>query len=199
MGALIHNIDRLREAANCHAMLVHHTTKDGGSGKGGRGHSSLWGALDTEIDVHRDPVTKIATASVYKQRNGPEGAKICFALDSVDLGIDSDGDSVSSCVIAAAAGEPRQATARMSPACTIALSALKQAIEAAGEWPPSTDHPAGGIKGVPLEVWRTYAYQRQISDTDKPDSRKKAFKRASEQLQARGVVGFLDGFTWIAP
>jgi hypothetical protein len=178
-------------------MLVHHNTKEGGSGKGGRGHSSLWGALDTEIDVHRDPVTKIATATVYKQRNGPEGAKVAFELETVGLGTDSDGDEVTSCIVRAAESAAKAAGVKMSATCTIALHALRQAIDQAGEIPPANNHIPAGIHVTSLDLWRKYAYALSIS-SEGQEAKKKAFQRAAAQLQARGIVCAWQEYVWPA-
>jgi hypothetical protein len=149
MGALIRNIDRIRAATNAHVTLIHHAPKDGGKGKGGRGHSSLWGAIDTEIDVDRDATSKIATASLWKQRNGIEGLTVNFKLEAVPLGTDGDGDTVSSCVIVPASAQERaEAHAKMSAPCAIALASLRLAIEEGGEIPPALGVCGCAVQGV---------------------------------------------------
>jgi hypothetical protein len=97
MGALVRNCDRIREETGAHVMLVHHTGKD--AAKGARGHSLLRAATDTEIEVKRDPQTKIITATMTKQRDGEVGQVYGFRLDPVEIGEDQDGDPITSCVI----------------------------------------------------------------------------------------------------
>jgi hypothetical protein len=78
-------------------MIVHHTGKD--VAKGARGHSSLRAATDTEIEVSVDE-TELRAARVTKQRDLPGGEEFAFRLDAVGLGVDEDGDAVTTCIVA---------------------------------------------------------------------------------------------------
>ena len=51
MTAVIESLDTVRLASGATILVVHHSPKIGG---GLRGHSSLHGACDTEIEVSRD-------------------------------------------------------------------------------------------------------------------------------------------------
>lgn len=101
MTALIRNIDAIRSATGAHVMLVHHTGKD--SARGARGHSSLRAATDTEIEVQTEDGTR--AAMVTKQRDYQGGETFAFDLKSVTLGMDQDGDEVTSCVLTATDSE----------------------------------------------------------------------------------------------
>ncbi len=95
MGALIAGADAVRLATGAVVVLVHHVGKD--ESRGARGHSSLKAALDTEIEVTvRD---KLHVATVTKQRDLPSGDQYPFRLTTVELGLDDDGDPVTSCVV----------------------------------------------------------------------------------------------------
>src|SRR5690606_37406831 len=96
MTAFIKNVDRIRHATGAHIMIVHHTGKD--AAKGARGHSSLRAATDTEIEISVDE-TEIRLAKVTKQRDLPGGEEFAFKLDAVALGVDDDGDTVTTCVV----------------------------------------------------------------------------------------------------
>lgn len=96
MTAFIKNVDRIRHASGAHIMIVHHTGKD--AAKGARGHSSLRAATDTEIEVSVDEA-EMRSAKVTKQRDLPGGEEFAFKLDAVALGVDDDGDSVTTCVV----------------------------------------------------------------------------------------------------
>jgi hypothetical protein len=97
MGALLRAVEALRDATGAHVMLIHHTGKD--ASRGARGHSSLFGAIDTELTVSVDRETKRRTLTVTKQRDGEDGREFGFRLRKVPLGTDADGDPVFSCVI----------------------------------------------------------------------------------------------------
>jgi len=73
MGALVRSLDRLRDELRCHVCAVHHLGKD--ATRGGRGHSLLHCAVDTEIAVARNGNAGIATATVTKQRDGIAGGR----------------------------------------------------------------------------------------------------------------------------
>lgn len=100
IGQLVKNVDRIKEATGAHVMIVHHTGKD--TARGARGHSSLRAAVDTEIrltakDDDLLPFDKRATTT--KQRDMPGGLEVDFRLQPEVLGIDSDGDQVTSCTV----------------------------------------------------------------------------------------------------
>jgi hypothetical protein len=54
LGRAVEATDRIREACGTTVLLVHHSTKDGGSM---RGHSSLEGAADSILEARRDGQT----------------------------------------------------------------------------------------------------------------------------------------------
>ncbi|MCW4115651.1 helicase RepA family protein [Aurantimonas sp. MSK8Z-1] len=91
MGALVRHLDVLRAATRAHVLAVHHSGKD--RAKGARGHSLLRAATDTEIEI-ADRVL-----SVTKQRDLDGSFSTGFALDVMTLGVDADGDPVTSCTV----------------------------------------------------------------------------------------------------
>lgn len=104
IAELLSELDYTRRATGAHVMLVHHSGKN--PHQGARGHSSLRAAIDTEIALSRDDVTRQITAEVTKQRDGPTGGRFRFFLRRVVLGKDQDGDDVTTCVVdTAASGE----------------------------------------------------------------------------------------------
>lgn len=108
MTALIRNIDAIREATGAHIMLVHHTGKD--TARGARGHSSLRAATDTEIEVQNEDGSRAAL--VTKQRDYQGGETFAFTLRNVTLGMDQDGDEVTSCVVEPADADEHRAKVR---------------------------------------------------------------------------------------
>lgn len=91
MGAMVKHLDALRAATSAHIMVVHHSGKD--RAKGARGHSLLRAATDTEIEVSEGEI------AVTKQRDLDRSFSSGFALDVVTLGVDGDGEPVTSCVV----------------------------------------------------------------------------------------------------
>ncbi len=109
MGRMIAIFDRIREATGAHVLVVHHAGKD--ATLGSRGHSSLKGAADVEIEVaRREDGTRVAT--VTKSKDDADGARFCFGLDVHSLGVDDDGDEVTTCLVRPIAGELVDALAK---------------------------------------------------------------------------------------
>lgn len=104
MGKLIAVMDEIRAATRACVVLVHHTPKS--DQRTPRGHSSLMGAADLMIAVeqaeggHRQ-------ATVVKAKDSQAGRTLGFTLRQIELGTDSDGDPVTTCIVAATDGTPR--------------------------------------------------------------------------------------------
>lgn len=95
MGEIIDGAKRLQFATDSLVILVHHTGKD--RSKGLRGHSSLHAALDAAIEVIHEPPNR--AFSVTKAKDGSMGQPFPFILESHTLGVDADGDPITSCTI----------------------------------------------------------------------------------------------------
>lgn len=98
MTQFIKNVDLIREKTGAHICIVHHSGKD--TARGARGHSSLRAATDTEIEIEEpgeDSTARMARDT--KQRDYSSHKEFAFALETVDLGFDQDGDDVTSCVV----------------------------------------------------------------------------------------------------
>ena len=95
MGKALAHCKGISRACGAMVLLVHHSGKD--ASKGARGWSGLRAAADAEFEVLRLPGGRILRTS--KQKDGDDGAAWGFELNVVDIGIDEDGDPITSCVI----------------------------------------------------------------------------------------------------
>jgi len=95
MGEILEASKALCARTNGLVILVHHTGKE--VGKGARGHSSFFAALDGAIEVTRTTVGR--AWNVAKSKDGEDGNNTPFRLEVHDLGEDADGDSVTSCTV----------------------------------------------------------------------------------------------------
>lgn len=95
MGKALAHCKGLHRALGCVVVLVHHSGKD--ASKGARGWSGLRAASDAEFEVLRLPNGRMLRTS--KQKDGGDDMAWGFDLDIVDIGVDEDGDAVTSCVI----------------------------------------------------------------------------------------------------
>lgn len=91
VGAFNAAVAALQEATGACVLVIHHSGKN--KAAGARGSSALLGAVDTEIEIDDHKV------AATKQRDVELGDPVGFALRPVPLGMDDDGDIVSSCVV----------------------------------------------------------------------------------------------------
>lgn len=109
MTAAVRAGDTIRAETGASVVFIHHPAKNAASG--GRGHSSLYGAVDLELNLVRNGDDR--RAIVRKNRDGMDGTEYPFRLDVVNLGLDDEGDPVTSCVaVPTDAGPLRSVAAR---------------------------------------------------------------------------------------
>jgi hypothetical protein len=91
MGAFIHNAGRIQRMLGCAMMVLHHSGKD--ATKGLRGHSSLLGAVDTQLELMKvdatpnpsSPIAGSGILTISKQKDGQDGLKIGFEMVKVEI------------------------------------------------------------------------------------------------------------------
>ncbi|HVB15688.1 MAG TPA: AAA family ATPase [Stellaceae bacterium] len=193
MSAYVKAADKLREAFRAAVVIIHHC---GINGERPRGHTSLTGAADAQIAVKRDAAGQVI-ATVEFMKDGAEGDVIASRLAVVDVGVDEDGEAISSCVVEPAEAPSANAkAARLSPAQGRALQLLADAIDTAGETPPASNHIPPSTRCVSEDLWREYCYRGAISSGDQ-HAKRMAFKRAAEALVAAGRVGKWEPVVWL--
>ena len=95
VGLALKHCKGIHKATHGAVVLVHHAGKD--ATKGARGWSGLRAAADAEIEVTRDGDNR--AVRVRKQKDGEDGLEFGFKLTQVLLGLDEDGDAITSCVV----------------------------------------------------------------------------------------------------
>lgn len=162
-------------------VLIHHGTK--AEGKTPRGHSLLNGALDMAMHVARDEFG-VVRGKLTKNRNGSCDRDMAFLIDTRTLGQDEDGDPITAALVDELDGGISPKAEKLSPSARVALDILA-GLE--------TDSPDNGDKGVAETDWRDACVAgRALSGSEDPESRKRAFRRASKELAGQGrtiVIG----------
>ena len=132
-------------------------------------------------------------------KDGPAGDEIVSRLVPVDVGTDDDGLPITSCLVhpVERAEPPRARSPKLSAANARALELLVDAIARHGEVPPASNHIPIGKLCISKAVWRDACYRGTVSDSDKPDAKRKAFARAANELVAAGRVGTWDNLFWV--
>lgn len=95
VGVAIANCRLIHDVTGATVLLIAHSGKD--ASKGMRGSNSLLGAVDTEIEISRQDDNR--TATVTKMKDGSDGEQFGFKLQVIPVGVDEDGDVISSCVV----------------------------------------------------------------------------------------------------
>jgi len=99
MGLALAHCRALHRATGATVVLIHHAGKD--TTKGARGWSGLRAAADAEIEVVKSPGGRLVR--ITKQKDGDDMGAWGFDLHVVSLGVDEDGDPITSCVAVEAA------------------------------------------------------------------------------------------------
>lgn len=198
MGKLVAACDAIRAATGAAVLLVHHTGKD--EGRGSRGSNLLPAAVDVNLSVAKTDT--ITTVELEKQRDGQTGTLCTFRLAVIDLGLDEDGDPLTSCVLETTNADHKSSKTpkpKLTGAAKVALRTLRKAINEAGQPAPASNHIPPDMRTVTLEQWRRYHYVGTASGDMTPDARKKAFQRARETLHGAGAIEVHDDHCWIVP
>lgn len=112
MGTVINHANTLAQSLDALVVLIHHSGKD--AGRGMRGHSSLFAAMDAVIEVVQDKDGQ-RSWRVVKAKDDALSAPHYFDLLPVPLGLDSDGEPVSSCVVQQTLVLPQPARVKQAP------------------------------------------------------------------------------------
>jgi hypothetical protein len=208
MGAFIHNAGRLQRKLNCALMVLHHSGKD--ATKGLRGHSSLLGAVDTQLELQKleqterkEGVAGQGILTISKQKDGQDNLKFGFEMIQINinqskesgLGLD---ENVSLAVkenqemIDEQYKTPPKPPSRSGAGGVqkVALDALHKAISEHGDM-RVVDNKRN--KSIHVEQWRD-AFE--AAQTDKAGI-KKRFNRCLISLQNAKKIEVFNPFVWV--
>ena len=208
MGAFIHNAGRLQRKLDCALMVLHHSGKD--ASKGLRGHSSLLGAVDTQLELtkleseeQQDGVAGKGVITVSKQKDGQDNVKFGFEMILININqklhdVLELSESMSLAVRECQEMIDQQHKPKPVPPSRsgaggvqkVALDALHKAIAEHGEM-RIIDSKRN--KSVHVEQWRE-AFE--AAQTDKTWI-KKRFTRCVQSLQNAKKVEVFDPFVWV--
>lgn len=174
MGNAILQCKRISQKAKAMVLLVHHSGKD--ASKGPRGWSGITAACDSEIVVERNNDMRSITAKKVKE--GVDGISYLFSLHTVVLGVDEDGDDITSCIVefkgdGKVKAEPKKKTGANELAFLDAL------------------HNVLGMGDLKAGVYTARVQEKFCEDFD-PSKRQsyknQSFKRAKDTLLEKGSI-----------
>lgn len=161
----------LSEHTGALIMLIHHPGKNGLM----RGSSTAGAVLETIIRVERNG--ELREAHIEKSKAGIDGARFGFKLNVVHLGVDEDGDPITSCVVLPTMAltnlqrdtRPHGEIERTVQACTLEF------YDDTGVWPLEDE-----------------LMDRYLAETVKPavglDRRRQYARQALKRMVERGAV-----------
>jgi hypothetical protein len=183
----VRNCDLIREATGAHVMVIHHTGKD--EDRGARGSSALRAAVDNEIQV-----TSEWEILSRKQRDQPQPDPLHFELRSVVLGMDEDGEPVTSAVVDVA--EPPKPTRKpLMGRNEVAMQALYDALRQHGTTKSGNTWPHNH-KVVAVDHWREACGVHGLTTGSSDSAARQAFKRAKDKLMDMDEVREFGDHVW---
>jgi hypothetical protein len=202
MGSFITSMGKIQEFLACALMVLHHSGKD--LAKGLRGHSSLLGAVDTQLEILRFEDQAKGIISLTKQKDGQDGIRIGFEMVEIEISSSSLGfDPVVSLAVQASDEAVNQASkkaknnARKGRNQSIAMESLGNVIKQKG----IQKIVEGKLRTVVnLDDWRTeFRSKKGVTDGSELNVRKafdKAWTRAQDDLHKFGEIGIRDTYVW---
>jgi len=209
MGGFISQTGKLQQLYNCALMVIHHSGKHI---KGLRGHSSLLGAVDTELEITRqdsvinsaDPsVIGNAILTVSKQKDGADSIVVGIEVVLVEIGTSSLGFEITTSLairqnqdIAGSNPKGSKNNAGSGGNQKIEMDSLYKAIKAKGSY-----RVVDGTSrfGVSLDDWKDEFWSMKGCTEDDKAAFKKAWLRARERLVAVNKVVIGSGWVWLKP
>ena len=197
MGALVRNMDRIRQETKAMVLFIHHSGKD--QARGARGHSLLRAAIDTEIEVETKPEGSTRYATVVKQRDLRKGDVHAFILQVVDIGQNRHGEPITTCLVEFPDNpepkpdkKPERAKRQNSHEVT-AFKILNDLIFSKGELGAvGTD---AGVRSIAADDWRSAFFE--TLEGDEPAAKRQAYKRVRDSLVATQKIGLRSGRIWL--
>lgn len=207
MSAFVRNCGRLQEQVGVTVLGVHHGGKE--AGRGPRGHEALHGAADFEIEVIGGTKATTNEFVIRKLKAGPGGASHRFKLRQVKVGVDSDGDPVTSCSVVPVGEQEAQNKAIAAEGFALRkqeepiFRALMEAIRKHG----NAATPEQVAAGVPDDVmtvdylaWRdmykTLAEPNADGSALNDEAIRKRFRDYQPGLVRFGVIGWCRPWLW---
>lgn len=197
MGAFIAVCAYLMQELDCAIVIVHHSGKD--EARGQRGHSSLLGAVDAELEVTKlsseDSPERIGRLKITKQKDGEDGIEIGYRMVTVTLSdIDPEATSLALEPLNAVP-TPASRGPKIEGRTRLGLDTLKEALAAHGQHVAS-NHIPQHVRCAQTDTWRSYFYAAFSADST--NAKRVAFQYVREKLRSLGLVGVHNENWWLA-
>ena len=173
-GPFINIVDRIRDRFDCVALVIHHAGHQ--EQKRARGFTGIKAAMDAELCI--SGLTGIRLAEWTKMKDLEEPPPMGFNLKQVVLGVDEDGEDITSCVVEWKGQAAIKTGQQITDAESLGLKTLRTAIMA---------HDGA----VDANTWRPHYYEEHTGDND--DTKRKAFARVRASMAKKKLVRMKSG------
>lgn len=208
MGGFITQAGKLQAFYDCALLVIHHSGKD--VTKGLRGHSSLLGAVDTELEINRldsvvnsgnEQIKGSGTITVTKQKDGSDDIVIGFDVVAIDVSNSALGfESITS--LAVQANSEIVQTTKKNPKNNqgsggnqrLEMDSLMKVIKDKASY---REVDGTTRYGVSLESWREEFWSMKGCTSDDKAAFQKAWTRARERLVDAKKIVIGSGWVWL--
>ena len=201
MGAFITACGRIQHIVqDCALMILHHSGKD--ATKGLRGHSSLLGAVDTELELLRFEDSMKGILTISKQKDGADNQRIGFEMVSVELvpaaGSLQIGEQITSLAVQASdfseSAKVSKGNAGKGKNQRLVMETLESVIKNNGVLKYIEGSQRTVVK---IDDWRAELWSKMGCTDEDKNTFKTAWHRAKMQLLDSGQGGISNGFVWM--
>lgn len=195
MVRFVRSCDHIMTETKAHVTAIHHSAW---SGERGKGAIDLDGAVDASFMVKKEGNKHKLVCD--GTNDGEEGDVLAFTMQSVEIGVNEDGEPTTAPVLVAASdsGATKMTTGTLKGYRGEALASLRAAIDKHGIEPDGDAFPEG-VLVVDEQTWRTEFYNsRDTTSAGGAETARKQFQRAPRQLVESEHVNNIGLWYWPA-
>lgn len=185
--AWVRNINRIMREMRCAVLTVAHT--GWADQTRARMHTHFWGSFDSRLIAEGDKASLTTVLRVDRHKDADSTGEWGFRLDRVELP-----DGQTTLVPRLCDDVETKQKRRVSGKPAVALQALSEALIDHGRTIAGPNYPTCPV--VTIEQWNVMCRRHGLTDSDNPESVRKAFQRAKNALIEKGLVKQFDDNVW---
>lgn len=187
--AWVRNINRIMREVKCAVLTVAHT--GWADETRARMHTHFWGSFDTRLKAEGDKDSRTTVLSIDRHKDADSEGEFGFRLDVVKT--PTGGTTLVPRLCDEVETKPKR---RVSGKPAVALQALSEALIEHGRTVAGPSYPTCPV--VSVDQWSEMCRKHGLTDSDNPETVKKAFQRAKNALIEKGLVKQFEGEVWKA-
>lgn len=185
--AWVRNINRIMREMRCAVLTVAHT--GWADQTRARMHTHFWGSFDTRLIAEGDKDSLTTVLKVDRHKDADSTGEWGFRMDKVTLA-----NGQTTLVPRLCDDVETKQKRRVSGKPAVALQALSEALIDQGRTIAGPNYPNRPV--VTVETWRTMCDRHGLTDSDNPETTRKAFNRARTALLDKGLIKQFDDNVW---